>query len=150
MRATELLRKQHRELETLLKEVLHGATVRERRALLHEIAARIEVHARIEEEIFYPALRAEAGGRKIELMVLEAYEEHHVVDLVLRDLARAELAAPSFEAKLTVFKELLEHHIEEEEHEMFPMAERKLGARRLTELGLRMLEKAEACGAGGL
>ncbi len=150
MRATDLLRKQHRELETLLKEVLHEASVRERRALLHEVAARLEVHARIEEEIFYPALRAEVGGRKTELMVLEAYEEHHVVDLVLRDLVRAEPTTPQFDAKLSVFKELIEHHIEEEEHEMFPTAERKLGARRLSELGLAMLEKAEACGAGSL
>ncbi len=150
MRATDLLRNQHRELETLLKEVQHLTNVRERRALLHEIAARLEVHARIEEEIFYPALRAEAGGRKIELMVLEAYEEHHVVDLVLRDLVRAEPTTAHFEAKLAVFKELIEHHVEEEEHEMFPTAERKLGNRRLSELGLRMLEKAEACGAGSL
>ena len=149
MRATDLLRKQHRELETLLKEMLHSESSRARRALLHELSARLEVHTRIEEEIFYPALRTEAGGREVELMVLEAYEEHHVVDLVLRDLGRADTAAASFEAKLTVFKELVEHHVEEEEQEMFPLAERRLGARRLAELGLRMLEKAEASGASG-
>jgi hemerythrin-like domain-containing protein len=147
MHATDLLRQQHRELRVLLKEVLRADSPRERRALLHEIAARLEVHTRIEEEIFYPALRAEGGGG-LELLVLEAYEQHHIVDLVLRDLVRADAGAERFAAKLSVFQELIEHHVEEEEHEMFPAAERKLAARRLEELGRRMLEKAEACGLG--
>jgi hemerythrin-like domain-containing protein len=66
----------------------------------------------------------------------------------LRDLVRADAGAERFAAKLSVFQELIEHHVEEEEHEMFPDAERKLAARRLEELGRRMLEKAEACGLG--
>jgi hemerythrin-like domain-containing protein len=148
MNATDFLRKQHREVEGLLEEALRSHSSRERRELVREIGVRLDLHTRLEEHLFYPAFRAAAGSKRAEEMVLEAYEEHHVVDLVIRDIATfRDVSAPSFDAKLTVLQELIEHHVAEEEREMFPSAEKKLGAERLRVLGEQMREEAEQRGA---
>jgi hemerythrin-like domain-containing protein len=76
-------------------------------------------------------------------MVLEAFEEHHVVDLVLAELPELDPEDERFAAKMTVLSELVEHHADEEEKEMFPMAERKLGAERIAELGRQMAARME-------
>jgi hemerythrin-like domain-containing protein len=76
-------------------------------------------------------------------MVLEAYEEHHVVKLLLAELPRVNPEDERFEAKMTVLSELVEHHVEEEEKEMFKLAQ-KLGREELEELGEQMEERFEA------
>jgi hemerythrin-like domain-containing protein len=113
-----------------------------RRQLMMEVARNLESHATIEEEIFYPAVR-EVDSRKAEEMVLEAYEEHHVVKLLLAELPRVNPEDERFEAKMTVLSELVEHHVEEEEKEMFKLAQ-KLGREELEELGEQMEERFEA------
>ena len=135
MQATALLTKQHREVKALFgeaKKVKSG----ERHRVLDEITDKLEAHMTIEETIFYPAVR-ELDTKKTEEMVPEAYEEHHVVKLVLAELPDVDLEDEHFEAKVTVLSELIEHHVEEEETEMFKVAE-KLGAERLAELGGEM------------
>jgi hemerythrin-like domain-containing protein len=79
-------------------------------------------------------------------MIDEAFEEHHVVDLVLAELPQVDPEDERFEAKMTVLSELVKHHVEEEEEEMFPMAEKKLGAERIKELGQQLEQMA---GGGG-
>ena len=143
MKATELLKKQHREVMKLFKEVEKTEAPRERKRLMTDIASHLKVHTTIEEEIFYPAVKG-IGTEKAEEMMLEAVEEHHVVDLVLEELPQVDPAADTFEAKMTVLKELIEHHVEEEQDEIFPMAERKLGKERISELGERLEERAGA------
>jgi hemerythrin superfamily protein len=140
MKATDLLKKQHRQVEKLFKQC-EKAEPRQRRRLMDEIAEALKLHTKIEEEIFYPAVR-EMGTAKAEEMVDEAFEEHHVVDLVLAELPQVDPEDERFEAKMTVLSELVEHHVEEEEEEMFPMAEKKLGAERMKELGQRMEQMA--------
>ncbi len=137
MDALSLLKKQHREVEALFKQIEKTDDAGERRELMDEIREMLEMHTSIEEEIFYPAVR-EIESKKAEEMVLEAYEEHHVVDLVLKDLPNVDPEDERFEAKMTVLKELIEHHVEEEEKEMFKLAE-QLGKDELKELGERML-----------
>jgi hypothetical protein len=90
----------------------------------------------IEEEIFYPAV-AELETKKTEDMVPEAYEEHHVAKLVIAELPNVDPDDERFKAKITVLSELIDHHVEEEEEEMFKTAE-KLGAERLASLGDEM------------
>jgi iron-sulfur cluster repair protein YtfE (RIC family) len=135
MKATELLKKQHREVKTLFGEA-KKAKPTERRRVLNEIAEKLRNHMTIEEDIFYPAVH-EIGTKKAQEIVPEAYEEHHVVALVLDELPDVDVEDDRFEAKMTVLDELIEHHVEEEEDEMFKVAE-KLGADRLTELGAEM------------
>lgn len=143
MKATDFLKKQHREVMKLFKEVENTEGPKERKRLMTDIASHLKVHTTIEEEIFYPAVK-EIGTEKAEEMMLEAVEEHHVVDLVLEELPQVDPEADTFEAKMTVLKELIEHHVEEEQDEIFPMAERKLGKERISELGERLEERAGA------
>jgi hypothetical protein len=147
MKATQLLKRQHREVEALFKKVAKAEKAAERSDLSNEIASKLKVHATIEEEIFYPAYREESDTKKAEDLTLESYEEHHVVKLVLAELPDVDPAAENFEAKMTVLKELIEHHVEEEEQEMFPEAEKKLGAQRLEDLGAEMEARAAELGA---
>lgn len=139
-KATDLLKGQHREVKGLFKSVEGSKGARERRLLLERIGQALKIHTAIEEKIFYPAVR-EIGTGKAEDLVLESLEEHHVVDLVLAELPRVDPSDERFEAKMTVLKELVEHHAEEEEEEMFAVAERKLGEDQLRELGQQMEAK---------
>jgi hemerythrin-like domain-containing protein len=142
MKATDLLKKQHKEVKSLFKKLEGTENARGRRQLMTEIARALEGHTAIEEEILYPAIR-DLDSKKVEKMVHEAYEEHHVVKLVLAELPRVDPEDERFEAKMTVLSELVEHHVEEEEKEMFKLAQ-KLGRRELEELGERMQERFEA------
>ena len=142
MKATDLLKKQHRQVEKLFKQA-EKAQSRQRRQLMEQIVEQLKLHTKIEEEIFYPAVR-ELGTSKAEEMIDEAFEEHHVVDLVLAELPKVDPDDERFEAKMTVLSELVQHHVEEEEGELFPMAEKKLGAERIKELGQQMEQMAGA------
>jgi hemerythrin superfamily protein len=143
MKATDLLKKQHRQVEKLFKQCENAKQPRQRRELMDQIVEMLKLHTQIEEEIFYPAVR-ELGTSKAEEMIDEAFEEHHVVDLVLAELPKVDPDDERFEAKITVLSELVDHHVEEEEGEMFPMAEKKLGAERVKELGQQMEQMAGA------
>jgi hemerythrin superfamily protein len=142
MKATDLLKKQHKEVKALFKKIEKTDNARARRQLLEEIATALKGHTAIEEEMFYPAVRG-LETQKAEEMVLEAFEEHHVVDLVLAELPKLDVEDERFEAKMTVLSELVEHHADEEEKEMFKLAN-KLGKDELESLGEQMKERFEA------
>ncbi len=142
VKAPDLLKKQHREVKAMFRQVQKTENPRERRKYLDKIGQALKIHTSIEEEIFYPAV-GQIGTEKAEGMVAEAYEEHHVVDLVLAELPKVDPNDERFEAKMKVFSELVEHHADEEEAQMFPMAERKLGTQRLAELGQQMASRVE-------
>jgi len=144
MEPTALLRKQHRQVENLFKKIEKTDDAAARKELLRELATNLELHMRIEEEIFYPAVR-ELETKKADTLVLESYEEHAVVRLVLGTLPEVDPEDERFEAKMTVLQELIEHHVEEEEKEMFKLA-RRLDDERLAEVGERMAAEVEAAG----
>jgi len=108
--------------------------------LLGEIAAALAMHTKIEEDIFYPAVRS-LGTEALEKLIDEAFEEHHVVDLVLAELPRVSPRDDRFVAKMTVLSEVVEHHVKEEESDMFKRAQ-ALGVKRLTELGEQLAKAA--------
>ena len=147
MDPVKLLTKQHREVETLFKKIEKTEDAEGRKALMERIKQSLELHTMLEEEHFYPALR-DLDTKKAEEMVLEAYEEHHVVKLVLAELPQVDPEDERFEAKMTVLKELIEHHVEEEEDEMFKMA-KKLAKEELEALGERMAAEVEQRQGGG-
>ena len=136
MKATALLKQQHRQVRGVFREMKKTKDARGRRRGMDEIATLLQAHMKIEEEMFYPAVR-ELHTKKSEEMVPEAYEEHHVASLVLDELPRVDPKDERFEAKMTVLEELIEHHVEEEESELFKLAE-KLGREALDDLGDRM------------
>jgi hemerythrin superfamily protein len=138
--AVGLLKAQHREVERLFKEVLDSEDVPTRRALLQDITSALAMHTKIEEELFYPAVRS-LGTEEVETLIDEALEEHHVVDLVLAELPRVNPRDDRFDAKMTVLSELVDHHVKEEERDMFKRAQR-LGKERLEELGAQLEDAA--------
>jgi hemerythrin-like domain-containing protein len=103
--------------------------------LLKEIEAEVKVHSQVEEEIFYPAYRDAVSKREDAKLYFEAMEEHHVVDMVLPEVSEGEVGTPEFAAKVKVLKDLVEHHIEEEEGQLFPKAKKALGKEQLEQLG---------------
>ena len=148
MKAIDLLKTQHKEVKALFKKIEKTEDSRQRRQLMEEISTALEGHTTIEEEMFYPAVR-ELETKKAEEMIDEAFEEHHVVKLVLRELPEVDPEDERFHAKMTVLSELVEHHVKEEEDEMFKLA-KKIGEDELEDLGTRMEERFEQIrGQGG-
>ena len=140
--ATAFLTQQHREVERSFAAALDTDDLRMRRTAMQDILRQLTLHTMLEETIFYPAVKG-IDTEEAKDMVLEAYEEHHVVKLLLKEIPKVDPRADSFEAKMTVLKELVEHHVQEEEHEMFPMAERRLGPERSRALAEAMAGRAE-------
>jgi hemerythrin-like domain-containing protein len=141
--AIDMLKEDHAHVRRLLAQ-LAGTTARAAKTrpdLLKKIAAELHVHTTLEEEIFYPAFK-EGGGADHHKMFFEATEEHRAVDsLVLPDLERTDPQSESFSGRAKVLKELVEHHAQEEEQEMFPEAQKSLSAEQLEELGERMAQR---------
>jgi hemerythrin-like domain-containing protein len=143
MNALTLLKTDHDKVKKLLAE-LETTTergVKTRSELFATIKGEMMVHEAIEEEIFYPALMEKARTRDI---TLEGYEEHHVVDLLMGELENLDVADESWGAKATVMKENIEHHIEEEEGEMFQKTRQVFDDAELDELGERMQARKES------
>ena len=147
MDAITLLREDHQKVKELFSEIEETEDAKKLKQTFDEIMSELAVHEKIEEQIFYPAVRG-IESKKAEEMYMEALEEHHVVDLVLKELPQVDPADERFHAKMTVLSELVEHHADEEEDEMFPMAEKKLGSEELKELGARMEQMAGMAGRG--
>jgi hypothetical protein len=150
MDAITLLKHDHDKVKKLLAE-LETTTergVKTRTELFATIKGEMTVHESIEEEIFYPALMEMAKTKEV---TLEGYEEHHVVDLLMGELEDLPVDDEHWGAKATVMKENIEHHIEEEEGEMFPKTRQVFEDDELEELGGRMAaRKAELAREMGL
>lgn len=149
--AITLLKEDHKKVKGLLSR-LEKTTERgadRRKSLLGRIEEEITAHTTVEEEIFYPAYRDAVKKKDDRELYQEALEEHHVVDLVMPEIKATDPAGEVFGAKAKVLKELIEHHAEEEEKEMFPRARKVLGAAELKDLGARMAARKRALRAGG-
>ncbi len=141
--AIDLLKEDHKKVKKLLKELTETTTRAEktRVRLLEEIFMELDAHTKIEEEIFYPAFK-KAGDSEYAKMYFEALEEHRTVDsMVLPDLKKTEPTSDQFSGRAKVLKELVEHHADEEESEMFPEAKRSMSKDELNKLGEKMAER---------
>ena len=132
-----LLEADHRRFEKLLEEgtATTERGTKRRSQLLNTLTAALNVHEAIEEQILYPALKPHAETHDI---VLEGYQEHHVADLLIRELRRLAKDDEKWGAKFKVLEESLAHHIDEEERKMFPTARGVLTREELKKLGARM------------
>lgn len=128
MRATELLEQQHREVEEIFDMLQKDEGDREEN--LRELASKLAAHMRIEEEIFYPRVREIAEDQ-----ILESLEEHTLAAFALKRIAEIDFEHESFSAKLKALKDLVLHHVEEEENEVFPRVEGAMGDSELSEMG---------------
>jgi hemerythrin-like domain-containing protein len=137
MDAIALLKADHDKMKKMLEdgEKTTERGVKTRQELLERIKRDLTAHEIIEEEIFYPSLKQHPKAREI---VLEAYEEHGVVDTIMGELEQTPFEDETWGAKFKVMKENIEHHIEEEEGEMFKQARSVFDRQELEDLGARM------------
>ncbi len=143
MDAIQLLKADHTKVRALLAEMAETTTraLKKRADLLDEIRVNLKAHAQIEEEIFYPAFK-QAGDKEEAKMYFEAMEEHRAAgDLVLPDLLNTDTGSEKFSGRAKVLKELVEHHVKEEEEEMFKEAKKLFSKDQLNELGARMEQR---------
>ena len=141
--AIQILEREHREFEAILKqgEQTTERARKTRRELLDRLTELLNAHERMEEKVLYPALQAHPQARDI---VLEGYEEHHVADLIIAELHQVATDDEAWGAKFKVLKENIEHHIEEEEGEMFRLARGIFSRDELRELAAHMRGVREA------
>jgi hemerythrin-like domain-containing protein len=145
MDAIQLLKNDHQAVKELLTELADTTSraVKRRTTLLREIHLNLHAHTTIEEEIFYPAYK-EAGDKEQAKMYFEALEEHRAAeDLVLPDLLQTDPSSEQFSGRAKVLKELIEHHVKEEEQDMFKQANSLLDKATLQELGEQMAQRKQ-------
>lgn len=140
MNAFTLLKADHKKVAGILEKIDSTTErgVKTREELFTRLKTELDVHARIEETIFYPVLKKADETRDI---TLEAFEEHRLVKQLLGELDTMGKGEEQWTAKFTVLKENIEHHVEEEEGEMFKKARKVLSEEEADILGERM-EKA--------
>ncbi|MGV9817472.1 hemerythrin domain-containing protein [Nocardia xishanensis] len=138
--AIVLLREDHKAIRKLFREFEKaGADANTTKArVVDKIIEALTVHTYLENECMYPEVRKLVP--ELEDDILESYEEHHVADLLVMELATMKPEDEHFTAKATVLIENVDHHIDEEENEWFPQVREHLGRKQLQELGARMIE----------
>jgi hypothetical protein len=138
MDALELLAEDHARAKKVMQKLRQTEGPDTRQALFVQLERDLDVHEAVEEEILYPALQA----RESEI-VLEGIEEHHVVDMLMVELDSLPFDDESWGARCRVMIGNIEHHMDEEEVELFPLARKVLGRRELADLGARMARRRD-------
>ena len=140
MNPFELLKADHEKVSGIFDklEKTTERAIKTREELFTQLKEELDIHAHIEETIFYPVLKREAETREI---TLEGFEEHHVIKTLLKELEDVPVESEQWTAKLKVLKENVEHHVEEEEDEMFKSAREAIDQAILDHLGTQMQEE---------
>lgn len=148
MNLIDLIKRDHDTLRQML-EKLDSTTeraVKTRRTQFERVRQELVVHAHVEEAVLYTAIRDRPETHD---MTLEGYEEHHVINVMLDELGRLPVDTEAWGAKIGVLREIVEHHLEEEERDLFPQVRKLFDAETLATLGERFAEGRKA-GLSGL
>lgn len=148
MDAITLLKNDHKTLEKLFKQFEKAEKADDddtKVEVVTQIIQELSVHAAIEEQVFYPAVREAVP--ETEDIVLEGLEEHHIAKWTLSELEGMTPDQERFDAKVTVLIESVRHHLEEEEDELFPEVRKALGRKRLGEIGEKLAQVKETASA---
>jgi hemerythrin superfamily protein len=132
MNALELLKQDHQKVKGLFQEVRKGSDRNRQKELFDKIDTELEIHTHIEETVFYPAIEAH---EELKEMVAEAMEEHQEAKMLLEELEELGADNHDFGSKLQQLMEAVEHHVEEEEGEMFPKIREAFDENELEQLG---------------
>ena len=135
MNAIQLLKQDHRTVLGLFRrfEKAGDKAFREKKAIARAVVKELSIHAAVEEQFLYPAARIR--DPRLDDVVLEALEEHHVAKWTLDEIDRLSPEDERFDAKMTVLSENIRHHIEEEETTLFPRLQKSMGKDELEALG---------------
>jgi len=131
-----LLKNDHDEVKKLFAQ-LEKADGKNAQKLWSEISTKLQLHEDLEETLFYPRLRKDERAKDL---ILEAYQEHHVMDVLTEEINALKPSDEAFQPKVTVLRENTEHHIEEEEGELFPKVRKIWDTRERQEVGSAMQE----------
>jgi hemerythrin superfamily protein len=137
MNAIDMLEGQHREVANLFEKIERARGTKTKEQYFIKLADNLAIHATIEEHHFYPAVRE----KRTEDILLESLEEHLAIKRVLSDLLDVDIEDETFDAKLTVLKEEVEHHVEEEEKDLFPKVKKVLDEGQLEAIGKAMSDE---------
>jgi hemerythrin superfamily protein len=143
MNAITLLKQDHQNVDALFKrfeQLTDSDSADEKRQIVDKLIEQLSVHAAVEEQLFYPAVREISA--ELTDTVLEGLEEHHVVKWTLSELEKMSPTDERFTAKVRVLIESVRHHVEEEENDIFPKVREALTVEQLNDLG-EALEKAK-------
>ncbi len=142
MDAITLLKKDHRTVEELFKrfEKFSDRARKGKQDVVGRIIKELSAHAAIEEAVLYPSIRSAIEEKKIDDLVLESLEEHHIVKWTLSELEGMSPDDERFDAKVSVLIESVRHHVDDEEKELFPKISRAFGKERLNEMGEALAE----------
>lgn len=135
-----LLKQDHKEAKQLFEKIENSTSraIKLREKTMQQLAQELEMHTSLEEEILYPRLKQIDDLKD---MILESYEEHHVATQLLQEITEMTADEEQWKAKVTVLKEIIEHHVREEEKELFPKAHKAIGKEEAAELGKRVEEE---------
>lgn len=134
--AIELLKGDHRRVEALFSQ-FRKASGDEAETAVEEICDELEIHTQLEEAYFYPAVRKELGG-EAEDLIKDGVAEHHAVQEIVAKLRAMSGSEENFAELVVLLQQQVEHHVEEEEHELFPLVRKGLSGERLEELAEQM------------
>lgn len=137
--ALQMLRDDHKKVKDLFQQFEEAEDTRTKKSIVDTAIMELQIHTRLEEEIFYPAMRRQGD---IAETMNEAEEEHRVVDLLIAELRKMRPADKQYAAKFTVLAENVKHHIHEEESEMLPKAA-EAGMPALQRLGEQMMRRKQ-------
>jgi len=139
MNAFQLLKEDHQKVSGIFQQIEPTTERAEktRTELFAQLKQALDIHARIEETIFYPSIKRAAETREV---VLEGFEEHHVIKMLLKELEAMHVDTEQWSAKIKVLQENVEHHVEEEEGEMFQKARDVLSEDEINQLGEQLEE----------
>ena len=148
--AITLLKEDHAAVKELLEQLAETTdrAAKKREQLLEKIDAELRAHARIEERILYPEFREAAKAKEDLKLYFEATEEHELAEQVLDSLGETDVTDERFGAKAKVLKDLVLHHAQEEEKEMFPRVKKLFDNEALAEMGERLATLKQAILAG--
>jgi hemerythrin superfamily protein len=132
MNALEILKQDHQKVKGLFQEAIHATDTSKRKDVFDKIDTELEIHAHVEETVFYPAIEEH---EELKDMVAEALEEHEQAKTLLGELEELGADSHEFGSKLQQLMEAVEHHVEEEEGEMFPKIREVFEEDELDQLG---------------
>ena len=130
MTFVEILKADHAKVKDLFSKFESGGSSKEK--ILTQIVEELKLHMELEEKFLFPALEKKETEVKEE--TLEAYEEHHVQKMVIKELGKVSPSYERWKAKVSVLQELVEHHIEEEEGKLFKMAKKALDKNEIQQI----------------
>ena len=134
MDALTLLKHDHDEVKQLFKRIEEAEGTRARE-LWQEISFKLSLHEDMEETLFYPPLKKEEAAKDL---ILESYQEHHVLDVLIKEINALKPPDETWQPKIKVLQENTEHHIEEEEGELFPKVRKIWNTDKRAEVGRQM------------